>query len=212
MHPAQYQILLIKLALLARMGALLLLALTFALLAHTQTKTLLYNIRQNGKLIGNMQVKEVATAGKVSLLLQSQVLTRFVMEFAIRVHEEAHYENNILVAASQRRTLNGSERGDKTLRLQGNSYQLNNGGKKTNLAIYPIRQTMITLYLQEPLHFNQVYSDAFERLLPVQKVAPHHYRVRLPDGNYSDFLYQNGQCVKVHVNHKLYKAVLELNK
>jgi hypothetical protein len=209
-HPQEFQQLLQRLIFVARLMAFLLVAMGSTLPAHTQTKNLAYNIKQNGKLVGTLLIKETATKDKVSYHAQSHVETRFLITFIIKAVEEAHFENNILVASSVHRTMNGNERADQSISLQGQQYQVNKSGKKEVILIYPIRQTLLTLYLYEPLHFNQIFSDVFHRLLPVQKIAPHHYKVSFPDGAYSEFFYTKGVCTKIILHNTLYKAVLEL--
>ena len=209
-HPQQFQLLLLKLAFAARVALLLAAALVCALMANTQVRNLSYTIRQNGKLVGTLQVKEAVNNGRVSLQLQSHVQTRFIIDFTIKTVEEAHYENDVLVASVARRTLNGNAKMDQTLLLQANGYQVNNEGKKEAVAISPIRQTLLSLYLYEPLRYTQVFSNAHQRMLAVQAIAPHHYKVRFPDGAYNEFFYRNGVCQKILIHNSLYKAVLQL--
>lgn len=209
-HPREFEQLLVRTAFVARLMVLLLLALGCTLYAHTQTKSYSYSIKQNGKLIGTLNVKEAAAKGKVSFHVQSHVQTRFLIQFDIKAVEEAHFENNILVASTIRRTMNGSEKKDQSIVLQGNRYLVSNGDKKEALSIYPIRHTLLSLYLYEPVQFSQIFSDVFHRLLPVQKVAPHHYKVVFPDGAYNEFFYRQGVCVKIVLHNTLYKAVMEL--
>lgn len=209
-HPREFERLLARAVFVARLMVLLLLAMSCTLYAHTQTKNLAYSIKQNGKVVGTLHVKEAAAKGKVSYHVQSHVQTRFLISFDIKAVEEAHFENNILVASSIRRTMNGSEKKDQSILLQGNRYLVNNSGKKELLSIYPIRHTLLSLYLYEPLHYSQIFSDVFQRLLPVQKVAPHHYKVSFPDGAYNEFFYSKGVCTKIIIHNTLYKAIIEL--
>ena len=209
-HPHQFALLMARVLFIARLMVLLLLAMGCTIPAHTQTKHFTYNIRQNGKAVGTLHVKEATAKGKVSYHAQSHVQTRFLISFDIKAVEEAHFENNILVASSIRRTMNGSEKKDQSILLQGNRYVVTNDNEKEVMSIYPIRHTLLTLYLNEPIHYTQIFSDVFKRLLPVQKIAAHHYKVHFPDGNYNEFFYQRGVCTKIIIHNTLYKAVLEL--
>lgn len=209
-NPAAFQLLLAKLLMAARATALLLLALATALAAHTQTKSRAYNIRQNGKTVGTLQVKEVTANGKVCFQLSSQVQLRFLIGLQIRAEEEAHFENNILVFSSTNRSTNGSLKLDKTMRLQGRRYQVTNGDKQEEVLLYPIRQTLLTLYLYEPVALTQVFSDVYQRMVPVRRLAPNHYKVQLPDGAYNEFFYRDGICAKVLLHNTLYKAEIAL--
>lgn len=208
-HPYQYQLLVAKGILAARMAVLLLLALAAALSAHTQNKHLAYNIRQQGKTVGTLQVKEVAANGKVSFQLRSQVQIRFLIGINIKAMEEAHFENNVLVFSSINRSMNGAQKVDKTIRLQGHTYHVNNEGKKEEVRLYPIRHTLLTLYLYEPVALTHVFSDVFQQMVPVRKVAANHYKVQFPDGGYNEFFYKEGSCAKVVLHNTLYKAIIE---
>jgi hypothetical protein len=209
-HPQGYAVALAQVVFVVRLVVLLLLAMGCTLHAHTQTKNLSYSIKQNGKVVGTLHVKEAAVKGKVSYQVRSHVQTRFLIQFDIKAVEEAHFENSILVASSIRRTMNGSEKKDQSILLQGNRYLVTNSGKKEVLSIYPIRHTLLSLYLYEPLHYTEIFSDVFQRLLPVQKVAPHHYKVHFPDGAHNEFFYKHGVCTKIIIHNTLYKAVIEL--
>lgn len=209
-HPHEFGLLMAQAVFVARLVVLLLLAMGCTLYAHTQTKTFAYNIKQNGKVVGTLHLKEAIQKGKVSFHAQSHVQMGFLISFDIKAVEEAYFENNILVASSIRRTMNGSKKKDQSILLQGQQYLVNNSGKKDVISIYPIRHTLLSLYLHEPVHYTQIFSDVFQRLLAVQKIAHHHYKVTFPDGAYNEFFYRQGVCTKIIIHNTLYKAVMEL--
>ena len=211
-HPREFRLLLAKAIMTARIAALLLLALVTALAAHTQTKTLAYNIRQQGKTVGTLQVKEETANGKSLFRLHSQVHTRFVIPLHFKAVEEAHFENNILVFSSVSRSMNGRQKLAQTVHLQGRRFQVSKGSKKEEMPLYPIRHTMLTLYLNEPVALTHVFSDAFQQMVPVHKLAANHYKVQFPDGAYNEFFYTEGTCAKVLLHHSLYQAEMELKK
>ncbi len=211
-HPHEFQLLLAKGIMAARVAALLLLALVSALVAHTQTKTLAYSIRQQGKTVGTLQVKEETANGKILFRLHSQVQTRFVIPLSFKAIEEAHFENNILVYSSVSRSMNGRQKLAQTMHLQGHRYLVSKGSKKEEMLLYPIRHTLLTLYLKEPIALTHVFSDVFQQMVPVRKMGANHYKVQFPDGAYNEFFYNDGTCAKVLLHNSLYQAVIELKK
>ena len=142
--------------------------------------------------------------------MESEVRTRMIFLFTAKAREESIYENGVLTWSSIYRKMNGNEKANKKTRLAGNNYIISKGDESETLNNYPIRYNMLSLYTQEPVNVKRVYSDNFQQFLDIQVIAPHHYKIRFPDGNSCEYFYNNGVCAKVKVNHSLYSASIEL--
>lgn len=92
----------------------------------------------------------------------------------------------------------------------GSVYHSQKEGKELQLKPAPILYNMSSLYLVEPIKIRKVYSDVFQEFLEIITLAPHHYKIRLPDGNYNEYFYKNGICKTIKVHNTLFSARLEL--
>jgi len=94
--------------------------------------------------------------------------------------------------------------------LVGRNYAISSGTLQETLSSYPITYNMICLYDKEPVDVPKVYSDKFQQFLPIQTVADHHYRIKFPDGNFNEYYYKEGRCVRVEVHNSLFRSTFEL--
>lgn len=181
-----------------------------AAIAQAQEKKLEYHIKRNGNVVGNIRFTQNITGNRTILKMESEVKTRFIFLFTAKASEESIYENGIMTWSSIYRKLNGNEKANKKTKMTGNSYTIYKGDKSEILNSYPIRYNMLSIYAAEPLQVSKVYSDNFQQMIDIQKMADHHYKIKFPDGNYNEYFYANGICSKVIVHHSLYSAVIEL--
>ena len=144
------------------------------------------------------------------LTLESEINTRFIFNFKAKAKEEAIYDDSVMTWSSIYRKLNGNVKVDKKTKATGNTYTVYKGSKTETLNNYPIRYNMLSIYVTEPVNISKVYSDNFQQQIDILKIADHHYKIKFPDGNYSEYFYTNGVCSKVEVHHSLYRATIEL--
>lgn len=187
---------------------LVLFALSF--IAYSQTTKLEYRIIRKSNEIGSLVFTRDQLAGKTVLKIESIIKTRFVFLVSINAIEESIYENGIMVSSYLYRKMNGSEKLNKKTWLDGQQYVINKGHHYELFKTYPIHFNLICLYQQEPQYVYNVYSDNFQKFLPVQKLGDHHYRVDFPDGNYNEYYYINGICARVEAHHGLYQVTMQL--
>lgn len=178
--------------------------------AFSQEKKLNYVIKRKGSEVGSLSFIQHSSGNKTVLKISSEVRTRMIFLFTANGEEEAVYENGILTSSWIFRKMNGSEKANKRTRLNGNNYIITKGNKSETLNNYPIRFNMLSLYSLEPLTMGKVYSDNFQAFLDIQTIAPHHYKIKFPDGNYNEYFYRNGVCATVVIHHSMYNATIEL--
>ncbi len=196
-----------------RIGRIIVLLIVFIAAAHlvvAQERKLDYVIKRKGNEVGTLSFTQYAAGNKTRLKMESVVRTRFILLFTAKAKEESIYENGVLTWSSIYRKMNGNEKANKRTTLAGTGYVIRKGEKTETLSNYPIRYNMLSLYVQEPVNNWKVYSDNFQEFLNIETVAAHHYKIRFPDGNSSEYFYRNGICVKVKLNHSLYSASIEL--
>lgn len=210
-NPEQFFLLKAKLFYLAKIALFLALAFCLILLTQAQEKNLSYTIKRNGKKVGDLKIKEVREGKKVSLKLESNVKTSFILSFSAKGIEEAKFDTGILVYSSVYQKLNGSEKVNKQIKYVDNGYVINNNGKEEKLTNIKIYYNLICIYNHEPLTATLIFSDKYQKFLSIQKMEDHHYKIKFPDGSANDYWYMNGRCTKIEIDHNLYSAVMELN-
>ena len=194
----------------SRIIALIILFLTLGNLLSAQENRMQYIIKRNGSEIGNMSLVRKNYGEKTLYTLQTEIKTRFIFLITASGLEEAEFDKGILVSSRLYRKMNGSEKVNKRMTLSGANYIVSKGKKSEVLVKDPIRFTMLNLYDHEPVNVGYVYSDNFQELLKIIQVAPHHYKIKFPDGNYSEYYYRGGICIKIMLHHTLYTASFEL--
>ena len=209
-NPVAAERLAMKVKIAGRMLFFILLFMSFTYSASSHENKLHYIIKRKGSEVGSLFFTQQSAGNKTVMKLSSEVRTRLVFLFTAKGEEEAVYENGILTSSWIFRKMNGSEKANKRTRLSGNNYIITKGSKSETLNNYPIRFNMLSLYSLEPSSIGKVYSDNFQAFLDIQTLAPHHYQIKFPDGNYNEYFYRNGVCTRVVIHHSLYNATIEL--
>ena len=170
---------------------------------NAQERKLLYDIMKGDNVIGSITFIELSKDQKKFLSFTSNVKTRFILSYCDYASETAAFEDGVMVYSSFYQKTNGSEKANKTTIAAGKSYKLIDGKITKVIEHYPIRYNMLLLYNTVPENINQVYSDNFQKLLDIKKVADNKYRLALPDGNYNYYSYKNGVCTEVKIERTL---------
>lgn len=187
-----------------------LLLLLMGYFAWPQDTQLQYVIKRKGSEIGTISFSQQNSGNKKVLKMKSNIRLRVLFLFTATGQEESVFENGVLTSSFIYQKLNGNERVNKKTQLLGNNYVITKGKETETVGSYPISYNMVCLYDREPISISKVYSDAFQRLLDIQTIGDHHYKISFPDGNYNEYYYSNGACTKVEVHHRLYRSTFEL--
>lgn len=193
-----------------RIRLLLVVLLSISISTNAQQKKFEYSIKRNGDEVGTIHFTQGIAGNRTVLTMESEVNTRFIFNFKAKAKEEAIYDDGILTWSSIFRKLNGNVKVDKKTKANGSSYTVYKGNRTETVENYPIRYNMLSVYISEPVNISQAYSDNFQQQVTIQKIADHHYKIKFPDGNYSEYFYTNGICSKVEIHHSLYRATIEL--
>jgi hypothetical protein len=177
-----------------------------------QERELQYNVIRNGKVIGWTKLTRTNVNQQVDIKLESEVKTRFVFQFVVKAVEEAIFANGNLVYTSQFRKLNSDVKENKSMKLTSRGYEVYQGNDTQPLPFTGLRNHMLGLYFDEPSQGQKIYSDSFQQLLNVEKLAEGAYKIKLPDGNSCSYYYKNGLCTNIKIDHRFYSAELLLNQ
>lgn len=142
--------------------------------------------------------------------METNIKTRFIFTFTARGVEEAIYDNGVLQYSYVYQRRNGTDKVNKYMKYINNNYVLYNGEKVEKLTIGPVYYNLVCLYLHEPVASKVIYSDKYERLLPIIKLCEHHYKIGFPDDSNNEYYYENGTCKRIETNQTFFSAVMEL--
>ena len=183
-----------------RTAGVLIILFLFSFSLFAQNQLLSYNVVYKGNIIGDMQVSQNKSDGKVNLKMVSNVQMHLLFGIKMSSQEESSFENGKLIYSSVYRQVNGKEKANKQTRAVGNNYQTSSEGIVDRLSNGAIEYNIHSLYFHEPVNLQKVYSDNYQQLLPIKKINEHSYKIQLPDGNCNYYFYKNGICNRVNVN------------
>ncbi len=188
---------------------LLLLLFTTQLVLAQQTK-LEYIVLRKGSQVGTMTLLRQQTATRTILKMESLIKAKLLFTFTAKAIEEAVFENGIITRSYVYRKMNGTEKLNQETRLSANTYTIHKGSEQKRLDKFPIHYNMICLYMQEPVAIDKVYSDNLQRFLTITSLGNNQYRIDFPGGNFNEYFYREGKCVKIEIHHKFYRSTIQL--
>ena len=186
---------------------LVLLLLQFCLPAYSQRKVSHFDVLRNGSKVGTIKFTQTSVGMIDTLEMESNVQIKFVSTFKANGKETAIFHNGILLKSSIYRELNGKEKANKKHEAKNNQYIISKGRDSKILKSYPISYNMLSLYAREPVQIDKVYSDNFESFISIQKMSDHKYKIILPDGDYNNYTYKDGELQQVEIHQSLYSAI-----
>ncbi len=188
----------------------MILLLLIPVLSKTQNLQLQYRIIQGGDDIGWLRLEKNIASNRSTLLLVSEIKTRFIFRITVSAKETSSYENGKLVYSSQFRKTNGSVKLDKQTRLVAEKYEVMKEGEKEKLSFAYIGTNLLSLYFFEPIGISLVYCDNHECFIKITKTADGGYIVKFPDGNSNCYYYTGGICTRIKISHTFYSAEIIL--
>ncbi len=189
---------------------LLLLFVLFAIPAVAQQQTHHYTVSYKGKNVGAMYLTQIQSGDELSVKVTSNIQMNMLMSIKVNVAEESSYKQDKLIYSSVYREVNGKQKANRQTKYSNGCYEIITEGKRSILNKTCIQYNLVRLYCKEPVGFTQVYSDAFQQFLDLKELGTHKYRLKLPDGNYNVYSYQNGICSKVDVHNTFYTIQMQL--
>ncbi len=176
-----------------------------------QDRRLEYQVMHHGEVKGTVQIKQHTEGNTVQIKIESLVQNRFLFKITVQTIEEAVFREGLLIFSRYYQKINNEEKHDRQLNWEGGYYRLSGRKEDKTAPQTRILHTVLSLYLQEPLNFREVYSDNFQQDIPVIPVAPGKYKLTLPNGNKNYYYYQKGTLVRVEVEQPFYAVQFILN-
>lgn len=192
------------------MRFLLIALLIYSYGAYAQQTMLEYDIVNKGDIIGAMKLNLARTGTNYSIKMDSKVEVKFIVTTTIKMQEESHFQKDRLIHSTAKRMYNQTVKQNNQTKAADSFYYLINKGKTTTLKVPTINYNLLLLYYKEPVNISEVYSDSFQRFLKIDKVANHHYKITLPDGDHNEYFFENGVCSKVIIHGTFFQVQMLL--
>jgi len=181
------------------------LALCFLLLqfifSHAQeTHHANYKVFRNEEEVGTITVQRVSGATGTTYSLNSSVTIKTLIAIHIKEIIVNQFEQGVLINSVHNREINDFKSINKELVKSGERYLLDGetlphlGGKIAN--------SVLTLYFQEPVKDNFIYSESFMEMVTIKELKPGVYRLTQPNKNVTDYYYVSGALTKVEAHTK----------
>lgn len=209
-NPARADMLALFVGKASRYLVLCLLLLLVCCLALPQSAHLHYSVLRKGTEIGTIAFSRESSGTRRVLKLESNIRTRMLFLFTASGKEETTFDNDILLSSSVLQKFNGNERVNKSTKLVGRNYVITKGRRTENIGMYPIFYNMLSLYDMEPVNIASVYTDVYQKLLVIRRIADHVYKIVFPDGSFNEYYYENSVCAKIEVHHSMYRSTFQL--
>jgi len=172
--------------------------------SSAQDRNMDFNIIHQGDLKGTVHLSEHSAGNIRRIKVESLIQTRFLFNITVKTIEEAIYREGLLISSSFYQKINDQVPSDRAMTWKDGSYQSGGSQNTGKLPRLPVEHTILSLYYKEPVNIREVFSDNFQQYLPVSKTAAGQYRVDLPNGNSTYYIYQQGKLVRVEVAQPFY--------
>ena len=175
----------------------------FSLLFSLQSRaqTAFYDVIVGGRIIGSVKVLYYDNKAESS---KRRIEAEFNIPFySGSFFSENHFVNGLLKTSVTEHRTNGKQK-EKTLTSNtiAQQYQIDFSGstavtEKTKNLRFGIEKTITSLYYEEPVDVNTIYSERYGQMCIIKKLKENNYGVTLPNGKKSTYTYRNGQCSAV---------------
>lgn len=181
-------------------------------IVYSQPSVLEYDVLYKGDSIGGMKLHLKSDGVNSSIKMNSNVEVRFIVSNTIKMQEESYYQNNKLIFSNAKRIVNGTTKQHTQTKAASDYYHTINKGKTNILQVPSITYNLLMLYFKEPTNISEVYSDSFQCFLKIEKIAPHHFRLKLPNDDQTEYFFENGICERILINSTFFKVEMRLRK
>ncbi|MGN7864347.1 DUF6134 family protein [Chryseobacterium sp. 22458] len=156
-----------------------------------------YSIIKDYKTIGTIRVERSLKDNTTEYLFESRAKVKILYSIEIYDKMDVTFKQNILQQAKLYRTMNGKLKVNNTTTWNGSFYNLSDKDGANGSLKQSVFCSTATLYFNEPENLKSVFSEKFQKMVPIQKVDSKRYRINLPNGNTTTYTYSSGICTLV---------------
>ncbi len=157
-------------------------------------ETLHYTVVHDNKSVGKIRIDKITTNDIVQFNFESNVHIKMLISINVYDKMDVMFKNNQLMKSYLYRTLNGNVRVKNVATWNGHAYTQTSKDNNTTTINHKIYYTTASLYYYEPINYTQVYSEKFQKMIPIKPAGNNRYVLELPNGNKAYYSYANGTC------------------
>lgn len=159
-----------------------------------------YSIIKDDKTIGNIRVERSLKDDITEYIFESRAKVKILYSIEIYDKMGVTFKQNVLQQAKLYRTMNGKLKVNNTATWNGSFYNLSDKDGANGFLKQSIFCSTASLYFNEPGNVKSVFSEKFQKMIPIQKIDSKKYRIDLPNGNSTTYTYSSGICTLVEAN------------
>jgi hypothetical protein len=160
----------------------------------SDASSLIYSITKGDKVIGNILVERSTKNDITEYVFESNAKVNLLYNIEVYDKMNVVFKNNNMIQAKLYRTMNGKIKVNNVASWNGDSYSLSNIDGKNGFIKHPILITTASLYFFEPSDITFVFSEKFQKMIPIKRIGYRRYMLDLPNGNKVTYSYNNGIC------------------
>ena len=184
--------------------------LLFAQRMHAETLT--YTVMKGSQHIGKIHIDRTKKNELTEYFFESTVKLFFLIHVEVYDRMKVIFKGNQLLQAHLYRTLNGHVKVNNVASWNGTLYNMTDKDQEKSSIKHQINLTTANLYYTEPVNVHAVYSEKFQKMVPVKNVSNRRYVLELPNGNKTYYSYANGICCLVEAETDWAMLKFVLNK
>lgn len=176
---------------------------------HSESKSVaVFKVLKNDKIIGTIEIVKQQSENIIIYNVNSEINAKFIFKARVVGKETYVFKNGILEYSALYRTLNNKVKVDQSLVYENGEYYLKKLDSEKLLELKEIGQNLVSLYFLEPQDIKAVYWDLQSEMVNVQCIGKGIYKVKLSNGKYNTFYYEQGRCVKIDAVSPLFSVTL----
>jgi hypothetical protein len=164
---------------------------------YLNAEALIYKVMKGNEIVGEFRIDRVKSNDITEFTSHSIVKVNMLLTIKVTDNMKVSYHGNRLQTAQLYRTLNGMVRVNNSTTWNGSAYYMTNKNKDVTIQNQFIYYSTASLYYFEPTNIPFVFSENFQKMVPVKSIGNRKYMLELPNGNRTSYTYSNGICTMV---------------
>lgn len=165
-----------------------------------RSESLHYYIMKSDKQIGNIHIERIVKNNTTEYLFESSVKMNLLLNLQVYDKMKVVFKGKQMVQADLYRTVNGKVKVDNHAHWNGKHYEMTDMDDNKMVVANNIEIATANLYYTEPVNYKEVFSEKFQKMVPVQLTGNKRYTLSLPNGNKTSYSYANGKCKLVEAD------------
>ena len=158
-----------------------------------------YDILKQKEVIGSLTATKKHLSEGFSITIDSRSSISILIDFNVNVYQFNKYRDGKLTDALFLQSLNGRRKVHNTVQRGLNGYTVEKDGCKISLN-NDINYSVASMYFEEPVSIQKVFSENQLTVLSLHKVSNHCYEMQLPDGKTNYYSYRDGMLVHARLS------------